>query len=56
MMFINMKVNKLCDLVNLCLEKKKAFCSITGLPATYIDPLTKLPYATKEAFKILREK
>ncbi|XP_027342146.1 SWR1 complex subunit 2 [Abrus precatorius] len=30
-------------------------CTITGLPAKYRDPKTGLPYATKEAFKIIRE-
>lgn len=31
-------------------------CPITGQVAKYRDPLTGQPYATKEAFKILREK
>jgi len=31
-------------------------CEITGLPAKYLDPKTKLPYATLEAFKIIRER
>ncbi|TKY59739.1 SWR1 complex subunit 2 [Spatholobus suberectus] len=31
-------------------------CPITGLPAKYRDPKTGLPYATKEAFKIIRER
>lgn len=35
---------------------EKAVCVITGLPAKYRDPKTGLPYATKEAFKIIREK
>lgn len=34
---------------------KKQVCAITGLPAIYRDPKTGLPYATKEAFKIIRE-
>ncbi|KAK9705763.1 hypothetical protein RND81_07G079900 [Saponaria officinalis] len=34
----------------------KALCAVTGLPARYRDPLTRLPYATKEAFQILRER
>lgn len=29
---------------------------VTGLPARYRDPKTGLPYATKEAFKIIRER
>ncbi|CAJ1938988.1 unnamed protein product [Sphenostylis stenocarpa] len=35
---------------------EKPVCSITGLPAKYRDPKTGLPYATKEAFKIIRER
>ncbi|KAK1274769.1 hypothetical protein QJS04_geneDACA011721 [Acorus gramineus] len=35
---------------------EKAMCVVTGLPAKYRDPKTGLPYATKEAFKIIREK
>ncbi|KAM7273983.1 hypothetical protein ACFE04_028647 [Oxalis oulophora] len=34
----------------------KAVCAVTGLPAKYRDPKTSLPYATKEAFKIIRER
>uniref|UniRef100_A0A6B2L543 Vps72/YL1 C-terminal domain-containing protein n=1 Tax=Arcella intermedia TaxID=1963864 RepID=A0A6B2L543_9EUKA len=34
----------------------KKVCSVTGLPAPYLDPLTKLPYATLEAFKVIRER
>ncbi|KAH7571421.1 hypothetical protein JRO89_XS04G0047700 [Xanthoceras sorbifolium] len=35
---------------------EKAVCAVTGLPAKYRDPRTGLPYATKEAFKILQER
>ncbi|PIN09264.1 DNA-binding protein YL1 [Handroanthus impetiginosus] len=35
---------------------EKAVCAVTGLPAVYRDPKTGLPYATKEAFKIIRER
>lgn len=35
---------------------KKAVCAVTGLPANYRDPKTGLPYATKEAFQILRKR
>ncbi|KAK4431165.1 SWR1 complex subunit [Sesamum alatum] len=35
---------------------KKAVCAVTGLPAIYRDPKTGLLYATKEAFKIIRER
>lgn len=35
---------------------QKAICAITGLPAKYRDPKTGLPYATTEAFKIIRER
>ncbi|KAK4487830.1 hypothetical protein RD792_003566, partial [Penstemon davidsonii] len=34
---------------------EKAVCAVTGLPAIYRDPKTGLPYATKEAFKIICE-
>lgn len=36
--------------------KRSLVCAVTGLPAKYIDPLTGLPYATKEAFKMIRER
>ncbi|WOL15658.1 SWR1 complex subunit 2 [Canna indica] len=35
---------------------EKSFCVVTGLPAKYRDPKTGLPYATVEAFKIIRER
>ncbi|XP_024539617.1 SWR1 complex subunit 2 [Selaginella moellendorffii] len=35
---------------------EKALCVVTGQPARYKDPKTGQPYATKEAFKILRER
>ncbi|XP_021756841.1 SWR1 complex subunit 2-like [Chenopodium quinoa] len=35
---------------------QKALCVVTGLPAKYRDPKTGLPYATKEAFQIIRER
>ncbi|XP_010687672.2 SWR1 complex subunit 2 isoform X1 [Beta vulgaris subsp. vulgaris] len=35
---------------------QKAVCAITGLPAKYRDPKTGLPYATKEAFQMIRER
>ncbi|XP_006659017.1 SWR1 complex subunit 2 [Oryza brachyantha] len=34
---------------------EKPICAVTGLPAKYRDPKTGLPYATMEAFKIIRE-
>lgn len=34
---------------------KPQYCVVTALPAKYLDPLTKLPYANAEAFKIIRE-
>ncbi|CAN6444954.1 unnamed protein product [Victoria cruziana] len=34
---------------------EQALCAVTSMPAMYRDPLTALPYATKEAFKIIRE-
>lgn len=38
------------------LRPKRVYCPITGLPAKYIDPLTKSPYATLQAFRIIRNK
>jgi len=35
---------------------KRAVCVVTGLPARYRDPQTGLPYATKEAFKVIRDR
>lgn len=35
---------------------EKAVCAVTGVPAIYRDPKTGSPYATKEAFKIIRER
>ncbi|KAI9101479.1 hypothetical protein K1719_023961 [Acacia pycnantha] len=35
---------------------EKSVCAITGLPAKYRDPQTGLPYATLEAFKIIRQR
>lgn len=42
---------------NLTVGKKpqKNICPITRLPARYFDPVTQLPYATLQAFRILRE-
>ena len=37
-------------------KKESHLCVITGLPAKYLDPLTKQNYANSEAFKILRER
>lgn len=33
----------------------KQFCPVTRLPAKYFDPITNTPYATLQAFKIIRE-
>ncbi|KAF9374173.1 hypothetical protein BGX21_004223, partial [Mortierella sp. AD011] len=34
--------------------EQKPMCAITGLPARYKDPRTGIPYANKEAYKILQ--
>ncbi|XP_042203903.1 vacuolar protein sorting-associated protein 72 homolog [Homarus americanus] len=34
---------------------QKCICPITRLPARYFDPVTQLPYATLQAFRVLRE-
>lgn len=33
---------------------QQPMCCVTGLPAKYKDPLTKMPYATAEAFRMIR--
>ena len=35
-------------------RRRRRLCPITGLPAQYFDPLTQMPYANLDAFKILR--
>ncbi|XP_031504780.1 SWR1 complex subunit 2 isoform X1 [Nymphaea colorata] len=35
---------------------EQVLCAVTSRPAMYRDPLTGLPYATKEAFKFIRER
>eukprot|EP00897_Mesotaenium_endlicherianum_P007878 jgi/Mesen1/7118/ME000369S06459 len=49
-------VSELPDVINSIAPPypKRAMCAVTGLPAKYLDPLTRLPYATIEAFQILR--
>ena len=36
------------------LKPKRLVCPVTGLPAKYLDPVTGSPYATPQAFKIIR--
>ncbi|CAK7327484.1 unnamed protein product [Dovyalis caffra] len=51
------KLNQSQELISYTAEyPEKAVCAVTGLPAKYRDPKTGLPYATKEAFKIIRER
>lgn len=38
------------------LKPRKRFCPVTGLPAKYLDPVTGTPYATSQAFRIIRNK
>ncbi|XP_071942919.1 vacuolar protein sorting-associated protein 72 homolog [Antedon mediterranea] len=33
----------------------KQICPVTRLPAKYLDPITNIPYATIQAFKVIRE-
>ncbi len=35
-------------------SKQRRLCPVTRLPAKYIDPLTRTPYATPFAFKVIR--
>ncbi|XP_076450232.1 vacuolar protein sorting-associated protein 72 homolog [Babylonia areolata] len=34
---------------------QKSLCPVTRLPAKYVDPLTDTPYATLQAFRLIRE-
>ncbi|CAC5410908.1 VPS72 [Mytilus coruscus] len=34
---------------------QKQYCPVTKLPAKYFDPITQTPYATAEAFRLIRE-
>lgn len=38
------------------LDPKRGVCPITGQRAKYVDPKTNTPYATPEAFKVIRER
>jgi hypothetical protein len=40
--------------LNSSTRHRRRLCPITGMPAQYFDPLTQMPYATLEAYKILR--
>jgi vacuolar protein sorting-associated protein 72 len=37
-------------------KPRRKFCPVTGLPARYVDPITGTPYATSQAFRIIRNK
>ncbi|CAK1544158.1 unnamed protein product [Leptosia nina] len=36
-------------------RKREMLCAVTKRPARYIDPITKLPYRSVDAFRIIRE-
>ncbi|CAK1579569.1 unnamed protein product [Parnassius mnemosyne] len=36
-------------------KKRELLCAVTKRPARYIDPITKLPYRSVDAFRIIRE-
>ncbi|CAF1082412.1 unnamed protein product [Adineta steineri] len=40
--------------LNASNRHRRRLCPITGMPAQYFDPLTQMPYATLEAYQILR--
>ncbi len=50
----NQTYNEMFSKLNLSNRHHRRLCPITGMPAQYFDPLTQTPYATLEAFKILR--
>jgi len=33
----------------------KSTCPVSGLPAKYFDPVTRIPYASTKAFKVIRQ-
>jgi vacuolar protein sorting-associated protein 72 len=37
-------------------KPKRLYCKITGLPAKYVDPITGYPYATMQAFRVIRDR
>ena len=37
-------------------KPRRKFCPVTGLPARYVDPITGTPYATSQAFRVIRNK
>lgn len=37
-------------------KPKQLYCKVTGLPARYIDPLTKFPYSSAQAFRVIRDR
>ncbi|CAB3410543.1 unnamed protein product [Caenorhabditis bovis] len=39
-----------------CRAKPRSVCAVTGRPARYFDPVTRLPYSTPYAFKVIRDK
>ena len=46
--------NEIFSKLNTLNRRHRRLCPITGMPAQYFDPLTQMPYATLEAFKVLR--
>ncbi|CAF1669712.1 unnamed protein product [Adineta ricciae] len=40
--------------LNTSNRRRRRLCPVTGMPAQYFDPLTQMPYASLEAFQILR--
>lgn len=36
--------------------RERNLCAVTGRPARYLDPVTRLPYSTAYAFKVIRDR
>ncbi|XP_048004798.1 vacuolar protein sorting-associated protein 72 homolog [Leguminivora glycinivorella] len=49
------KAFKKCYRLNKPRRRQDMLCAVTKKPARYIDPITKLPYRSVDAFRIIRE-
>ncbi|XP_041989051.1 vacuolar protein sorting-associated protein 72 homolog [Aricia agestis] len=52
---IKNKAFKSCFPISKPKRKREMLCAVTKRPARYIDPVTKLPYRSVDAFRIIRE-
>ncbi|XP_013173767.1 PREDICTED: vacuolar protein sorting-associated protein 72 homolog [Papilio xuthus] len=52
---IRNKAFKSCFPTSIPKKRRELLCAVTKRPARYIDPITKLPYRSVDAFRIIRE-